>query len=110
MAESDEEKRERVMRRLAEILRGPPPSSGSSSGPVTAGGVPGARGAPEIEQAIRALGLGLSPEDTEQVAEAVQEGPDPERAAELLQTLVEGFQAWQRKAKEQREEQAGEGE
>lgn len=110
VAESDEEKRERVMRRLAEILRGPPPSSGPSSGPVTAGSVPGARGAPEIQEAIRALGLGLSPEDTEQVAEAVREGPDPERAAELLEILLEGFQAWQRKGKKQQEEQAGEGE
>lgn len=99
MPESDEEKRERVMRRLAEILRGPPPSSGAPAGPVAAG---------NIEEAIGALGLELSPEDTEQVAEAVREGPDPERAAELLQTLLEGFQAWQRKGKKQQDKNEGE--
>lgn len=86
---ADDETRERVMRRLGEILRGPPPTS-SGSGPVTAG---------NLEEAIAALGLELSPEDTEQVAGAVREGPDPEKAAELLQTLLEGFQAWQRKEK-----------
>lgn len=86
---ADDETRERIMRRLGEILRGPPPVS--SSGPVTAG---------NLEEAIAALGLELSPEDTEQVAGAVREGPDPEKAAELLQTLLEGFQAWQRKTQD----------
>jgi hypothetical protein len=39
--ETPEEKRERVMRRLGEILRaGPPDVSASGSGPVTAGGLP----------------------------------------------------------------------
>ena len=41
--ETPEEKRERVMRRLAEILRAGPPDlsgSGSGQGPVTAGGFP----------------------------------------------------------------------
>jgi hypothetical protein len=39
--ETPEEKRERVLRRLSEILRaGPPDLSGSGSGLVTAGGFP----------------------------------------------------------------------
>jgi hypothetical protein len=39
--ESPEEKRARVMKRLAEIIRGDPPDlSGSGSGPVSAGGFP----------------------------------------------------------------------
>lgn len=39
--ETPEEKRARVMRRLAEILRGEPPDlSGSGSGAVSAGGFP----------------------------------------------------------------------
>jgi hypothetical protein len=86
---ADDETKERVMRRLGEILRGPPPVS--SGAPVTAG---------NLEEAIAALGLELSPEDTEQVAGAVREGPDPEKAAELLQTLLEGFQSWQRKTQD----------
>jgi hypothetical protein len=92
MVPADDETRERVMRRLGEILRGPPPVS--SGGPVSAG---------SLEEAIAALGLELSPEDTEQVADAVREGPDPEKAAELLNTLLESFQSWQRKEKEQEE-------
>jgi hypothetical protein len=86
---ADDETRERVMRRLAEILQGPPPGP-SGSGPVTAG---------SLEDAIAALGLELSPGDTEQVAGAIRQSPDPEKVAELLQTLVEGFQAYQRKEK-----------
>ena len=38
MAETPEEKRERVMRRLAEMLRADPPDLSGSTGPVTAGG------------------------------------------------------------------------
>ena len=38
--ESPEEKRERVMRRLAEMLRAGPPDLSDSAGPVTAGGLP----------------------------------------------------------------------
>jgi hypothetical protein len=94
MAESEEEKRERIMRRLAEILQGPPPTRGSG-GPVTAG---------NFEEAIGALGLGISDEDAEQVAGAMREAPDPEAVAQLLQTLIDGFQ--QHKAR--RDEQTGE--
>ena len=40
-AETPEEKRERVLRRLGEILRaGPPDLSDAGGGPVTAGGFP----------------------------------------------------------------------
>ena len=39
-AETPDEKRERVMRRLAEILRADPPDLSGSPGPVTAGGLP----------------------------------------------------------------------
>lgn len=81
------ERRRRVMERLAEMLQGPPPDR-SGAGPVAGGGV---------EQAIAQLGLGLSAEDTEQVAGALSEGPDPQEAAALFQALLEGFQAWQRK-------------
>lgn len=38
--ESPEEKRERVMRRLAEMLRAGPPDLSGSAGPVAAGGFP----------------------------------------------------------------------
>jgi hypothetical protein len=38
--ETPEEKRERVMRRLAEILRADPPDLSGSAGPITAGGFP----------------------------------------------------------------------
>ena len=38
--ETPEEKRERVMRRLAEILQAGPPDLADSGGPVTAGGFP----------------------------------------------------------------------
>ena len=38
--ETLEEKRERVMRRLAEMLRAGPPDLSRSGGPVTAGGFP----------------------------------------------------------------------
>lgn len=81
------ERRRRVMERLAEMLQGPPPVR-SRAGAVAGGGV---------EEAIARLGLGLSAEDTEEVAGAMREGPDPEEAAALFQALLEGFQAWQRK-------------
>jgi hypothetical protein len=83
----ESERRRRVMERLAEMLQGPPPDR-SGAGPVAGGGV---------EEAIAGLGLGLSAEDTEVVAGARREGPDPEEAAALFQALLEGFQAWQRK-------------
>lgn len=38
--ETPEEKRERVMRRLAEMLRAGPPDLSGSAGPVSAGGLP----------------------------------------------------------------------
>ena len=38
--ETPEEKRERVMKRLAEMLRAGPPDLSGSGGPVTAGGFP----------------------------------------------------------------------
>ena len=38
--ETPEEKRERVMKRLAEILRAGPPDLSGSAGPVAAGGFP----------------------------------------------------------------------
>jgi hypothetical protein len=38
--ETPEEKRERVLKRLAEILRAGPPDLSGSGGPVTAGGFP----------------------------------------------------------------------
>ena len=75
------------MRRLAEILRQPPPRTGSSRGPVTAG---------SIEAAIGALGLGLSDGDTGQVADALRQGPAPEETAALLQHLLQSFEQWRR--------------
>jgi len=75
------------MERLAEMLQGPPPER-SGTGAVAGGG---------IEEAIAQLGLGLSAEDTEEVAGALREGPDPEEAAALFQALLESFQEWQRK-------------
>jgi hypothetical protein len=85
--ETAEETRQRVMRRLAEILRQPPPPTGPSRGPVAAG---------NLEEAIGALGLGLSDDDTGRVADAFREGPDPEEAAVLLHHLLESFEAWRR--------------
>lgn len=86
--ESEEnERRRRVMGRLAEMLQGPPPDR-SGAGPVTGG---------SVEAAIAELGLGLSDEDTKKVAGALAEGPDPEEAAALFRSMLEGFQAWQRK-------------
>jgi hypothetical protein len=38
--ESPEEKRERVMKRLAEMLRAGPPDLSGSAGPISAGGLP----------------------------------------------------------------------
>jgi hypothetical protein len=49
--ETPEEKRERVMRRLAEMLRAEPPDLSVSGGPVTAGGFPmPPTGADEFDQ------------------------------------------------------------
>jgi hypothetical protein len=86
-SESEDEKRERVMRRLAEILRQPPPSMGAGKRPVAAG---------SFEAAIGSLGLGLSEEDTEEVAAALGQGPDPEEVAALLDHLLQSFEAWRR--------------
>jgi hypothetical protein len=93
-SETAEERRQRVMRRLAEILLMPPPSTGSSGGPVTAG---------SMEEAIGALGLGLSDDDTGQVADVLREGPDPEEAAALLQNLLQSFEQWGRPRRAQEE-------
>jgi hypothetical protein len=83
--ETPEETRQRVMRRLAEILAQPAPSTGPSRSPVTAG---------SLEEAITSLGLDLSEDDTGQVADAFRQGPDPEEAAALLQHLLESFREW----------------
>jgi hypothetical protein len=58
--ETPEQKRERVMRRLAEIIRaGPPDLSGSGTGPVSAGGFPVLPGsADEFDQESAAELLG----------------------------------------------------
>lgn len=85
--ETQDEKRERVMRRLAEMLQRPPPETGAA-GAVAGGG---------IEEAIAALGLGLSAEDTTEIAGAVREGPDPEEAAALFAAMLESFQDWKGK-------------
>lgn len=86
-SETEDEKRARIMRRLAEIVQGPPPDTSGSAGPVAGGG---------FEQAIAALGLGLSAEDSEQFTAAVEGGRDPEEAAALFQAMLAGFQQWQR--------------
>ena len=83
----ESERRRRAMERLAEMIQGPPPER-SGAGPVAGG---------SIEAAIAELGLGLSGEDTEKVAGALAEGPDPEEAAALFRSMLEGFAAWQRK-------------
>lgn len=87
--ETPDERRERIMRRLAEMLEGPPPST-TGAGPVSGG----------VEQAIAALGLGLSDEDTAEVAGALREGPPPEEAEALFRALLTGFQGWQRNDQE----------
>jgi len=71
--ETPEEKRARVMRRLAEIIRADPPDlSGAGSGPVTAGGFP------------------IMPGDSE--------GFDQESAAELFAALSQFFEQRQKEA------------
>ena len=85
--ETDAEKRERVMRRLAEMLRGPSPQTGGAGGAVAGGG---------MEEAIASLGLELSDDDTNRIAGAVREGPDPEEAAALFQAMLESFRDWKR--------------
>ena len=86
------------MRRLGEILLQPPPSTGSSRGPVTAG---------SMEDAIAALGLGLSEDDTGQVADALREGPAPEEAAALLQHLLQSFEQWRRPGRDRPDDRPG---
>lgn len=49
-AETPEEKRERVMRRLAEMLRADPPDLSGSTGPAEAGGFPLPASADEFDQ------------------------------------------------------------
>jgi hypothetical protein len=71
--ETPEEKRARVMRRLAEIIRADPPDlSGAGSGPVTAGGLP------------------AMPADAE--------GFDQESAAELFAALSQFFEERRKQA------------
>lgn len=71
--ETPEEKRARVMRRLAEIIRADPPDlSGSGSGPVTAGGFP--------------------------TLPSEAEGFDQESAAELLAALGQFFERQRKEA------------
>lgn len=94
MAETDDEKRERVLRRLAEILQGPVPET-RGSGPVSGG----------LEEAIRSLGLGISDDDVREVSGAIREGPGPEEAAALFQAMLEGFQDWKRKPRPVGDEQ-----
>ena len=93
-----EERRRRVMERLAEILQGPPPES-TGGGGATAGGV---------EAAIGQLGLGLSDEDRAKVAGVMGEASDPEEAAALFMAMFEGFQAWQRRPRHVEAETAAE--
>ena len=88
MDETDDEKRDRVMRRLAEMLQGAPPETGGGGGAVAGGG---------IEQAIASLGLGLSDEDTTEIAGAVRQGPNPEEAAALFSAMLQSFQDWKQK-------------
>lgn len=66
--ETEAEKRARVMRRLAEILREDPPSM-PTGGPVTAGGLEAAR-------------AGLDPSD--------------EATSDLLAALLRSFEGWRR--------------
>ncbi|MGH9040629.1 MAG: hypothetical protein ACRDZ3_10400 [Acidimicrobiia bacterium] len=83
----DDERRRRIMERLAEMLQGPPPGS-EGTGAVTGGG---------IEAAISRLGLGITDDDAARLAGVVGEGPDPEEATAMFMAMLEGFQAWQRR-------------
>ncbi|MGH8990498.1 MAG: hypothetical protein ACRDZ7_03095 [Acidimicrobiia bacterium] len=74
LTDEQEERRRRVMERLAEILQGPSPGSGGGGG--GAGGGPPATGG--LEAAMAEFG-------------------DSEEAAALFQTLLVAFQTWQQK-------------
>lgn len=75
------------MRRLAELLEGPPPQT-SGSGAVAAGG---------MAEAIASLELDLPAEDTERLAGAIESGPDPDEAAALFRAMLESFQDFKRR-------------
>lgn len=86
--ETEDEKRERIMRRLAEMIQGPPPETGGS-GAVASGG---------MAEAIASLELGLPAEDTERLAGAIESGPDPDEAAALFRAMLESFQDFKRRS------------
>lgn len=67
--ETEEQKRERVMRRLAEILQGPPPELGSMEAPVRMTG--------SVDEALSRIEL-----DAE--------------ATEMLEAMLASFSDWQR--------------
>ena len=80
--ESPEEKRERVMKRLAEILRAGPPDLSGSAGPISAGGLPVLpTSADEFDQeSAAALFAALGQFFDQQKERAGEEGDeDPER-------------------------------
>ena len=80
--ETPEEKRERVMRRLAEMLQADPPDLAESGGPVTAGGFPMLpTSADEFDQdAAAALFAALGQFFEQQKNQGGEEGAeDPER-------------------------------
>lgn len=87
MDETEEEKRERIMRRLAEMLQSPAPETGGSG--AVAGG---------MAEAIASLELGLSTEDTEALAGAFETGPDPDEAAALFRAMLESFQDFKQRS------------
>lgn len=87
MGETNEEKRERIMRRLAEMLQGPAPETGGSG---AAGG--------GMAEAIASLELGLSTEDTEALTGAFESGPDPDEAAALFRAMLESFQEFKQRS------------
>ena len=80
--ETPEEKRERVMKRLAEILRAGPPDLSGSAGPVAAGGFPLLpASADEFDQeSAAALFAALGQFFDQQKEQGQEEGPgEPER-------------------------------
>jgi hypothetical protein len=83
VTETPEEKRERVMRRLAELLRAGPPDLSGSTGPVSPGGFPfPPAGADEFDQeSAEALFAALADffgQHKEQGEEEGAEGPERE--------------------------------
>ncbi len=82
-AETPEEKRERVMRRLAEMIRANPPDLSGSGGPVTAGGFPPLpESADEFDQESAAAlfaALGQFFEQQKKNGEEEEGAEDPER-------------------------------